>query len=480
MKELIIIILIIVIIIISFNNIIYENFINSTPIICGSSDTNLDTTCNVYNTKKALLSDIQNNYNLAIKNTIDKYDLWDFSKREVLLKKAALDQAIIVDTNLKDKNNTELISKILLCIIYAKTLVIIENYQYPQTSIEYINAINMFNSSVIDAKLLQINNSDGYKTPSEAFAAAMTAYNNNISSIPNNGHLISSISIETSKQILENTLNAAKDLLITLNDNYLIPSLSEYNNRATIANLTVYDINSDLSSLKSNAQTQYNLANTNKETNIASALANYKSAIRNQIDKLQLFYNLISELKIAFSIYINYLINPENGYLNNKIPSGTNKCDTYTNLASLSSRSYSSQLTLTISKNNARDTSTRQQTRSIVDNNITGIDSKYSNLIKSINNKINILTSINANNENNYNKNDLMNSSKNINDIYLEYVKGNDDILKTINDYNNTTEKQNYNAVSLQYIINNINYLNALADIKKCYPNSDRPTIKTV
>jgi hypothetical protein len=36
----------------------------------------------------------------------------------------------------------------------------------------------------------------------------------------------------------------------------------------------------------------------------------------------------------------------------------------------------------------------------------------------------------------------------------------------------------NYDSLSLNYISNNITYLNALADIRRCYPMSDRTTIK--
>jgi len=479
MKELIIIILIIVIIIISFNNIIYEKFITSTQIICGSSDNNLDTICNEYNTKKALLNDVQNDYNLAKQYSANKFDIWDISKRNVLLIKTALDQAIIVDTNLKNRNTAELISKILLCIIYAKTIIIIENYQYPQTSAEYINAINIFNSAAVDTKLLKIIYTDGYNTSSEALAAAIAAYNSNISLVPNNENLISSITVETPKQTLENTLNAAKDLVIILNNNYLIPSLTEYNNRATAATLTTYDINSDLSSLKSNTQQRYDLANANKDRDISVALANYKSAIRIEIDKLQLYYNLIRDLKMAFLNYINLLLNPENGYLNNKIPSGTGKCDTYANLSALASRSFASQGDLTTSRNNARNANIiRNQIMRIINTNISDIDNKYNNLIQAINNKNTMLTSIIANNENNYSKIDLTNASKNIDDRYLEFVRNNDDTLKTINYFNNIPEKRNYDSLSLNYISNNITYLNALADIRRCYPMSDRTTIK--
>jgi hypothetical protein len=55
MKVIIAIILIVIIIILSFNNIINEYFINSSQITCGTTDNNIDVTCNLYNTKKSLL-----------------------------------------------------------------------------------------------------------------------------------------------------------------------------------------------------------------------------------------------------------------------------------------------------------------------------------------------------------------------------------------------------------------------------------------
>jgi hypothetical protein len=129
MKVIIAIILIVIIIILSFNNIINEYFINSSQITCGTTDNNIDVTCNLYNTKKSLLIDIQSAYNLAKKTTEDKYDLWIFSKNNVSLKKAVLDQANIVDTHLKNKNAIELIINIIKSIIYAKAAVTIINYQ---------------------------------------------------------------------------------------------------------------------------------------------------------------------------------------------------------------------------------------------------------------------------------------------------------------------------------------------------------------
>ena len=50
-----------------------------------------------------------------------------------------------MDTYLNSRNNVELLSKIILSIIYAKAAVTVVNYQYATTSIEYIHAINNFN-----------------------------------------------------------------------------------------------------------------------------------------------------------------------------------------------------------------------------------------------------------------------------------------------------------------------------------------------
>jgi hypothetical protein len=88
MKEFIIIILIIIIIIIlSFTNI--ERFINTNDITCESSNINLDIACNAYNAKKASLLDIKNNYNSARKITETRYTIWNYSKNEISIKKAA-------------------------------------------------------------------------------------------------------------------------------------------------------------------------------------------------------------------------------------------------------------------------------------------------------------------------------------------------------------------------------------------------------
>jgi hypothetical protein len=478
MKVIIAIILIVIIIILSFNNIINEYFINSSQITCGTTDNNIDVTCNLYNTKKSLLIDIQSAYNLAKKTTEDKYDLWIFSKNNVSLKKAVLDQANIVDTHLKNKNAIELIINIIKSIIYAKAAVTIINYQYSQTSNEYKNAINTFNYYANNAQLLQINSDNGsYNTPSEALTASINAYNNNVASLTNKGNLILNITQETRINILENALINAKDLIKDINDKYLIPSLTEYNNLATAANIINYDINSDLTLLKPMTNSQYELAIANEQSNISSALANYKSAISNELDKLNIFYNIIVELKPIFLYYINFLINPENGYNNNTIPTGTGRCDTKANLSSLAATTSANQAIIDANKNIARNNSTQHPTNNIVYMNTMEIEQKYNNLIQSMRAKINMLSAINENNENNYSKDDLMNVSKNMYDKYSDFINSNDALITSVNDYNKTTEKQNYNDLSMQSINNSIINLNAIADIKRCYPNSDRPTI---
>ena len=478
MKVIIIIILIIIIIIISFNNIIYERFINTNQILCNFNDNNMDNACNTYNQQKSLLNNLQNNYNLAKKNTEDKYDLWNFSKREVLLKKAALDQAIVIDTILKNKNDAELLSKIILSIIYLKALITVINYQYAETSSEYIDAINNYNSSAGNANLLQLNNFDGYNSPSEALIAAITAYNTTVAIIPNTNNLMPALSIDTAKNILENTFIASKNLLININQNYLIPALAEYNNLATAANITNYDINSDLSSLKTVTQSQYDLANTNKETKIQTALVQYKSAAINEKDKLILFFNLITQLKSQFLLYINHLINPENGYDNNVIPSGTTKCDTYNNLITSSATNYGNLLTLNINKTVARNNSTQHPIKNNVDNNLSTIETIYNNLLQAFITKRNMLDAINLNDENTYSKHYLMHVSSNFDVKYSEYISANDQLLNIVDQYNNTSEKRIYNSLSMQYINTNVIYLNAMADIKRCYVNTDRAKVK--
>jgi hypothetical protein len=478
MKVIIIIILIIIIIIISFNNIIYERFINTNQILCNFNDNNMDNACNTYNQQKSLLNNLQNNYNLAKKNTEDKYDLWNFSKREVLLKKAALDQAIVIDTILKNKNDAELLSKIILSIIYLKALITVINYQYAETSSEYIDAINNYNSSAGNANLLQLNNFDGYNSPSEALIAAITAYNTTVAIIPNTNNLMPALSIDTAKNILENTFIASKNLLININQNYLIPALAEYNNLATAANITNYDINSDLSSLKTTTQSQYDLANTNKETKIQTALVQYKSAAINEKDKLILFFNLITQLKSQFLLYINHLINPENGYDNNVIPSGTTKCDTYNNLITSSATNYGNLLTLNINKTVARNNSTQHPIKNNVDNNLSTIETIYNNLLQAFITKRNMLDAINLNDENTYSKHYLMHVSSNFDVKYSEYISANDQLLNIVDQYNNTSEKRIYNSLSMQYINTNVIYLNAMADIKRCYVNTDRAKVK--
>ena len=478
MKVIIIIILIIIIIIISFNNIIYERFINTNQILCNFNDNNMDNACNTYNQQKSLLNNLQNNYNLAKKNTEDKYDLWNFSKREVLLKKAALDQAIVIDTILKNKNDAELLSKIILSIIYLKALITVINYQYAETSSEYIDAINNYNSSAGNANLLQLNNFDGYNSPSEALIAAITAYNTTVAIIPNTNNLMPALSIDTAKNILENTFIASKNLLININQNYLIPALAEYNNLATAANITNYDINSDLSSLKTVTQSQYDLANTNKETKIQTALVQYKSAAINEKDKLILFFNLITQLKSQFLLYINHLINPENGYDNNVIPSGTTKCDTYNNLITTSATNYGNLLTLNINKTVARNNSTQHPIKNNVDNNLSTIETIYNNLLQAFITKRNMLDAINLNDENTYSKHYLMHVSSNFDVKYSEYISANDQLLNIVDQYNNTSEKRIYNSLSMQYINTNVIYLNAMADIKRCYVNTDRAKVK--
>ena len=478
MKVIIIIILIIIIIIISFNNIIYERFINTNQILCNFNDNNMDNACNTYNQQKSLLNNLQNNYNLAKKNTEDKYDLWNFSKREVLLKKAALDQAIVIDTILKNKNDAELLSKIILSIIYLKALITVINYQYAETSSEYIDAINNYNSSAGNANLLQLNNFDGYNSPSEALIAAITAYNTTVAIIPNTNNLMPALSVDTAKNILENTFIASKNLLININQNYLIPALAEYNNLATAANITNYDINSDLSSLKTATQSQYDLANINKETKIQTALVQYKSAAINEKDKLILFFNLITQLKSQFLLYINHLINPENGYDNNVIPSGTTKCDTYNNLITSSATNYGNLLTLNINKTVARNNSTQHPIKNNVDNNLSTIETIYNNLLQAFITKRNMLDAINLNDENTYSKHYLMHVSSNFDVKYSEYISANDQLLNIVDQYNNTSEKRIYNSLSMQYINTNVIYLNVMADIKRCYVNTDRATVK--
>lgn len=478
MKVIIIIILIIIIIIISFNNIIYERFINTNQILCNFNDNNMDNACNTYNQQKSLLNNLQNNYNLAKKNTEDKYDLWNFSKREVLLKKAALDQAIVIDTILKNKNDAELLSKIILSIIYLKALITVINYQYAETSSEYIDAINNYNSSAGNANLLQLNNFDGYNSPSEALIAAITAYNTTVAIIPNTNNLMPALSVDTAKNILENTFIASKNLLININQNYLIPALAEYNNLATAANITNYDINSDLSSLKTATQSQYDLANINKETKIQTALVQYKSAAINEKDKLILFFNLITQLKSQFLLYINHLINPENGYDNNVIPSGTTKCDTYNNLITSSATNYGNLLTLNINKTVARNNSTQHPIKNNVDNNLSTIETIYNNLLQAFITKRNMLDAINLNDENTYSKHYLMHVSSNFDVKYSEYISANDQLLNIVDQYNNTSEKRIYNSLSMQYINTNVIYLNVMADIKRCYVNTDRAKVK--
>jgi hypothetical protein len=438
----------------------------------------MDNACNTYNQQKSLLNNLQNNYNLAKKNTEDKYDLWNFSKREVLLKKAALDQAIVIDTILKNKNDAELLSKIILSIIYLKALITVINYQYAETSSEYIDAINNYNSSAGNANLLQLNNFDGYNSPSEALIAAITAYNTTVAIIPNTNNLMPALSIDTAKNILENTFIASKNLLININQNYLIPALAEYNNLATAANITNYDINSDLSSLKTVTQSQYDLANTNKETKIQTALVQYKSAAINEKDKLILFFNLITQLKSQFLLYINHLINPENGYDNNVIPSGTTKCDTYNNLITSSATNYGNLLTLNINKTVARNNSTQHPIKNNVDNNLSTIETIYNNLLQAFITKRNMLDAINLNDENTYSKHYLMHVSSNFDVKYSEYISANDQLLNIVDQYNNTSEKRIYNSLSMQYINTNVIYLNAMADIKRCYVNTDRAKVK--
>jgi hypothetical protein len=438
----------------------------------------MDNACNTYNQQKSLLNNLQNNYNLAKKNTEDKYDLWNFSKREVLLKKAALDQAIVIDTILKNKNDAELLSKIILSIIYLKALITVINYQYAETSSEYIDAINNYNSSAGNANLLQLNNFDGYNSPSEALIAAITAYNTTVAIIPNTNNLMPALSVDTAKNILENTFIASKNLLININQNYLIPALAEYNNLATAANITNYDINSDLSSLKTATQSQYDLANINKETKIQTALVQYKSAAINEKDKLILFFNLITQLKSQFLLYINHLINPENGYDNNVIPSGTTKCDTYNNLITSSATNYGNLLTLNINKTVARNNSTQHPIKNNVDNNLSTIETIYNNLLQAFITKRNMLDAINLNDENTYSKHYLMHVSSNFDVKYSEYISANDQLLNIVDQYNNTSEKRIYNSLSMQYINTNVIYLNVMADIKRCYVNTDRAKVK--
>jgi len=477
-KEFIIIILIIIIIILSFNNIIYESFINTNQIPCYFNDNNMDNACNAYNTRKSLLSNIQNNYNLAKKNTENKYDLWDFAKREVLLKKSVLDQAIIVDNALKTKNAANLLLKIILSIIYAKALIIVVNYQYAESSSEYIDAMNNYNSSASNANLLQINNLDGYNNPSEALTAAIAAYNTTIATIPNSENLPSSLSIDTPKNILENTLIVIKNLLSNINENSLIPSLAEYNNLATAANIINYDINDDLSSLKDTVQSQYDLANSNKQAKISASLAEYKSAVVNEKDKLTIFFDFITELKNAYLLYIDYLINPETGFNNNITPHGTMKCDSYTNLIVLSSTTYGNLLNLNTSKAIARNNSTRLPIKNIVDNILSSIQPVYNNLLEIFITKRNMLNAISMNDENNYTKNNLLYLSTNFDMRYSEFININDQLFNIVNQYNNTPEKRTYNSLSMQYVNNNIIYLNSMADLKRCYVNTDRAKVK--
>jgi hypothetical protein len=47
-----------------------------------------------------------------------------------------------------------------------------------------------------------------------------------------------------------------------------------------------------------------------------------------------------------------------------------------------------------------------------------------------------------------------------------------------VDQYNNTSEKRIYNSLSMQYINTNVIYLNAMADIKRCYVNTDRAKVK--
>jgi hypothetical protein len=464
MKEFIIIILIIIIIIIlSFTNI--ERFINTNDITCESSNINLDIACNAYNAKKASLLDIKNNYNSARKITETRYTIWNYSKNEISLKKAALDQAIIVDTYLNSRNNVELLSKIILSIIYAKAAVTVVNYQYATTSIEYINAINNYNSTAANANLMEINN--GYNTPAEALDAAINLYNNTISKIPTSENLTPTLSNDTPKNILENSFIITKNALRNLNDVYLIPSLAQYNSRATAANIKNYTINDDLSSLKSNAQYEFNLVNNiDNEEKISTLLINYKSAITNELEKFNTFFNLIIELKTLFISFITYLIDPENGNLDNIPPSGLFQCSTKYNLISLANVYYTSLDNINNNKIIAKNKSINHPIAKIVDENILAIETKYNNLLETYTIKRNMLMN---NNEIMYDIIEFKNASTNFDIKYLEYINGNNELLKYVLEYNLTSEKQKYNELSKDYIYYKNIYLNLLVDIKRCH-----------
>jgi hypothetical protein len=494
----IIIILIIIIIILSFNNIIIEYFntSSSVSITCGTSNINLDIACKKYNSTKNLIPDNENNYNIAKQNTLDKYDQWQFSKIIVNLKNTALDKAIIVDTNFNNRNTLKKMLYIIKCIIYSNVIIILINSNSNSNNEfnGYItDATNIYNYYAINANLKQINNSaDGYSTPNEALNGALIEYNKSLSNLKNaripNIEKLSEINSETSSNILDETLKDIVNLYSEINDNYLIPSLKDYNDQANISKNTIFNID-NLSSIKSTVENEYETAKTNERINILSALEEYKSAVSNELRKFNIFNEIINDLQTNFSDYTNLLNFPEYAY---KINTENDKprnikdktgCEVYNDyqLNIQVTDAFYAQENLKPGINNAMNICKQLPIKINIDKITLNDVSQYSgNREGSYSIKVSILQYIIDNDDvEKYKKQDLINASNKFNEDYKKSMNANDTVLKLLYEYNQMPEKIQYNELSKNFI-NKFNIYDKLNfDSKRCFPIDDIPTEAT-
>jgi len=442
------------------------NIYNTT---CGKSNNNLDIACNIYNTQKILINRFEQDYNSARRNAENKYNLWDFSKNEVSLKRKVLNTAIILRNNINIRNKIQKTLNIINAVVAAKKLVILLNNGYNQSTIAYQNALDEYNKIIIYANtndndrdninLLQINDKNGYSSPSVALDKTINKYNNAVfiaiaTNTSKSKNLIPSITNTTDISILINAQIAANDAYNEINDKYIIPTLNIYNRAATNAKMNNYNITDNLSSVYLNAQLAYDNATKSEKTTIALALSNYNDSLNVQLDKLKSFYNEIKDLQNVFYNYCNFLINPEIAYKPSSQSNNYTCNDRYEDLIS-----YLNKISPELNKinnllSNIREKCIKTPEYVKVEDGKKNVSLIFNYLEKSYLNNIDIIK----------NSTDFLNK-------YIDLNTANDIYFKSIISYNETREKQEYDRIVITYIPTIIKYDNINNEIKKCYPD---------
>jgi hypothetical protein len=446
--------------------IIYNNYMK-----CGKSNIKMDEYCNIYTIQKLSISKLEQDYNSARRNTENKYEVWEFAKNEISLKKIVLDKAIIFKSNLDIRNKIEDTLNIINAVVAANKIIILSNNGYYSSTIAYKNALDEYNKIAKNAHFLQINeNGGGYTTPENAYSEMINKYNNAVfiaiaTNTQKSKNLIPSISKTTEMNELINAQTAANDAFNEANETLIIPSLNIYNQAAKDAKMANYYITDNLSTVQKNAQIAYENAQKSEETSITIALSDYKDATKEELDKFIIFYTAIKELQSAFYNYCNLLINPEIAYkpsLDNDNDNNNNdndKCDLYEKIISDLNKLSEDISKIDAEISNVRENSMKTAEYKKVEENKKNVIFIFDHLEKSYLNKIT-----------NYN-NEIINMSRDFANKYIDLNTVNDVYYNSIVSYNQTQEKQEYNKKVIDTMSTIIQYDKIKNSLKICYPD---------